>query len=63
MASQLQDLAFEEVPQLYILDAVRYRTQRDWVKGWFHNPIFPDSPYGSYFYPMYKAVSAKAKGK
>jgi peptide/nickel transport system substrate-binding protein len=52
--AKLQDLAHEEVPQLYIIDAVRYRTQRDWVKGWFHNPIFPDSPYGSYFYSISK---------
>ncbi len=52
--AKLQDLAYEEVPQLYIIDAVRYRTQRDWVKGWFHNPIFPDSPYGSYFYSISK---------
>ena len=52
--AKLQDLAFEEVPQLYIIDAVRYRTQREWVKGWYHNPIFPDSPYGSYFYPISK---------
>ncbi|UPT72888.1 MAG: ABC transporter substrate-binding protein [Elusimicrobiota bacterium] len=52
--AKLQDLAHEEVPQLYIIDAVRYRTQREWVKGWFHNPIFPDSPYGSYFYSISK---------
>ena len=52
--AKLQDLAFEEVPQLYLVDAVRYRTQREWVKGWFHNPIYPDSPYGSYFYTISK---------
>ncbi|MBI4061167.1 MAG: ABC transporter substrate-binding protein [Elusimicrobia bacterium] len=52
--AKLQDLAFEEAPQLYILDQVRYRTQRDWVKGWYHNPIFPDSPYGGYFYSLSK---------
>ncbi len=52
--AKLQDLAYEEVPQLYIIDAVRFRTQRDWVKGWFHNPIFPDSPYGGYFYSLSK---------
>lgn len=52
--AQLQELAFEEAPQLYILDTVRYRTQRTWVKGWYHNPIFPDSPYGGYFYPLSK---------
>ncbi|MEK7383398.1 MAG: ABC transporter substrate-binding protein, partial [Elusimicrobiota bacterium] len=52
--TQLQRLEFEEVPHLVIVDAVRYRTQRAWVKGWFNNPIFPDSPYGSYFYPLSK---------
>lgn len=52
--AKLQDLAFEEAPQLYIIDGVRYRTQREWVKGWYHNPIFPDSPYGSYFYSISK---------
>ncbi len=52
--AKLQDLAYEEVPQLYLIDTVRYRTQRDWVKGWVYNPIFPDSPYGSYFYTISK---------
>jgi peptide/nickel transport system substrate-binding protein len=52
--AKLIALAHEETPQLYIIDAVRYRTQRDWVKGWYHNPIFPDSPYGSYFYSISK---------
>ncbi|HBL17173.1 MAG TPA: peptide ABC transporter substrate-binding protein [Elusimicrobia bacterium] len=52
--AKLQDLEYEEVPHLVIVDAVRYRTQRDWVKGWFNNPIFPDSPYGSYFYTLSK---------
>jgi peptide/nickel transport system substrate-binding protein len=52
--AKLMDLAHEETPQLYIVDTVRYRTQRDWIKGWYHNPVFPDSPYGSYFYPISK---------
>ncbi len=52
--SKLMALAYEEVPQLYVIDVVRYRTQRDWVKGWYHNPVFPDSPYGSYFYSISK---------
>lgn len=52
--ARLQKLEFEAVPHLVIVDAVRYRTQRDWVKGWFNNPIFPDSPYGSYFYTLSK---------
>ncbi len=52
--AKLQALEYEEVPCLVILDMVVYRTQRDWVKGWYHNPIFPDTPYGGYFYSLYK---------
>ncbi|MFI5348600.1 MAG: ABC transporter substrate-binding protein [Elusimicrobiota bacterium] len=52
--AKLQALAFEEVPNLVIVDTVLYRTQRSWVKGWYDNPIFPDAPYGSYFYPLSK---------
>lgn len=52
--AKVQALEYELAPHLVILDTVRYRTQRDWVKGWTHNPIFPNSPYGSYFYPMWK---------
>jgi len=52
--AKLQALEYEEVPHLLIVDELRYRAQRDWVKGWFNNPIFPDAPYGSYFYTIYK---------
>ncbi|MBI4372037.1 MAG: ABC transporter substrate-binding protein [Elusimicrobia bacterium] len=51
---KLQDLAFDECPQLYINDDVRYRAQRSWVKGWTPNPVFPDPPWGSYYYPISK---------
>jgi peptide/nickel transport system substrate-binding protein len=51
---QLQALEFEEVPHLNLVDQVRFRPQRDWVKGWVNNPVFPDAPWGSYFYSIYK---------
>lgn len=52
--AKAQAIEHELAPHLVLLDTVRYRTQRDWVEGWYHNPIFPDSPYGSYFYPIWK---------
>jgi peptide/nickel transport system substrate-binding protein len=52
--AKLQAREYEEVPSLMIVDTVLYRTQRDWVKGWYDNPIFPDAPYGGYFYPLSK---------
>lgn len=52
--SRMLALGHEDVPHLVLIDAVKYRTQRNWVKGWYHNPVFPESPYSSYFYPIYK---------
>ncbi len=60
---RLQEIEYEDVPHLVILDTVRYRTQRDWVQGWVHNPIFADSPYASDYYPMWKGEPAKPKGR
>lgn len=51
---KLQELTYEEIPSLYTAHTTRYRTQKDWVQGWTYNPIFPDAPYCSYYYPMYK---------
>jgi peptide/nickel transport system substrate-binding protein len=60
---KLQQLEHEDVPHLVVVDGVRYRTERDWVHGYVHNAIFPDSPYGSYFYDLWKApASAAGKG-
>jgi peptide/nickel transport system substrate-binding protein len=51
-------LEHEDVPHLVVIDGVRFRVQRDWLRGWIHSPLSPDSPYGGYFYPLYK----QAKG-
>lgn len=52
--AKVQAIEYDEVPCLVLLDMVVYRTQRDWVKGWYHNPIFPEMPYGGYYYPLWK---------
>jgi peptide/nickel transport system substrate-binding protein len=51
---KLQEIEYDDVPHLVIVDSVRYRVQRDWVKGYIHNPIFPDAPWGSYFHSLSK---------
>ncbi|MDE2236473.1 MAG: ABC transporter substrate-binding protein [Elusimicrobia bacterium] len=56
---ELQRIEHEDCPHLLIVDAVHFRTQRDWVRGWTNMPIFPDDPYGSYFYQLWKAPAAK----
>ncbi len=52
--SEVLVLAYQDVPHLVILDRVMPRVQRTWVKGWYHNPVFPNSPVASEFYPIYK---------
>lgn len=56
---KLQELEYADVPHLVVDDATRFRTQRDWVQGWTHNPIFPDAPYGSYFYSIWKGTGTR----
>jgi peptide/nickel transport system substrate-binding protein len=52
---KIQDIADEDVPSVPVVDGPRYRVQRSWVKGFVFNPTFPDMPYNSYYYDMYKA--------
>ena len=54
--AKLHVLWDEEVPNILIAEGWRYRAQRSWVKGYKLNPIFPDSPYNSYYYDIYKAA-------
>ena len=52
---KIQDIADEDVPCVPVADGPRYRVQRAWVKGFVFKPTFPDMPYNSYYYDMYKA--------
>ena len=48
---ELQRIYHEEVISLPLYQPVGRHYERDWVKGWFYNPIFP----GTYFYYLEKA--------
>lgn len=52
---KLQDIFYEDLPFIFIAEGYRYRTHRKWVKGFVFNPIFPDSPYGDYYYNISKS--------
>jgi len=52
--SEILALAYEDVPHLVLIDKLNPRVQRTWVKGWYHNPAFPDAPSASEFYTIYK---------
>jgi ABC-type transport system substrate-binding protein len=46
----LVDMAYKEVPQLYLVSPVVFTVLRSWVKGYYYNPVHP----GTYFYPISK---------
>lgn len=51
---KLERMAFELAPSIPIASGTRFRAQRRWVKGFKFSPVFPDAPYGSYFYDLKK---------
>ncbi len=61
--ARVQEIEYEDVPNLVIHDGTRLRVQRDWVKGFVPNPIYCDPPYGTCFYTIYKSTATEAAGK
>ena len=52
---RIQDLYEDEIPHVEFADGARYRAQSSAVKGYVFNPVFPDAPYGSYYYQLSKS--------
>lgn len=40
MYFRLQEIAYQDVPTIYIVYPVGFLVMRSWVKGWYNNPIF-----------------------
>jgi peptide/nickel transport system substrate-binding protein len=51
---ELQRLYFEDVPSFIIDQGLGRHWARDWVKGWYYNPIYPGAPLSTYFYDLWK---------
>ena len=47
---ELQKIYYEDVPSFIIDQPLARHYERDWVKGWYYNPIYP----GIYFYALSK---------
>lgn len=47
---QINQKYFELAPSVATVNAIGFRAQRSWVRGWFYNPIYP----GTYFYTISK---------
>ena len=47
---QVNQKYFELAPSIATVNAIGFRVQRTWVRGWYYNPIFP----GTYYYTVWK---------
>lgn len=48
--AELHAIAYEDVPQIYTVDTYNFQVMRDWVQGWYYNPMIPSG----YLYPVFK---------
>ncbi len=56
---ELQYIYWRDVPSLPLFQSTGRRWSRDWVKGWFYNPLYS----GPYYYDLYKeAASTPSEG-
>src|SRR5207247_10594942 len=37
---RLQEIAYQDVPTIYLIYRAGFVVMRSWVKGWYHNPMF-----------------------
>jgi len=51
---QLQAIYYEDVPSVCLYQPLERRYERDWVKGWYYNPVIPNSNTCSYLYSISK---------
>lgn len=52
---QLQNLAYENALDIFVVQRQGRHYEQSWVKGWYYNPTYPGAPEtGSYFYALSK---------
>jgi len=51
---QLQQIYYDDVPSLMVDQVFGVHVERDWVNGWYYNPIIPGTPWGGDYYPVWK---------
>ncbi|MBE0478164.1 ABC transporter substrate-binding protein, partial [Candidatus Aerophobetes bacterium] len=51
---QLQWIYHEDVPSVPLYQEFLRHYERDWVHGWYYNPIYPGADIQGYLYPIFK---------
>jgi peptide/nickel transport system substrate-binding protein len=52
---ELTQIAHDQAISIYDYQPGEPHVQRDWIKGWYYNPIIPDLPFGADFYNLSKS--------
>ncbi len=53
---ELQEIEYEDVPHILIVEPFELHVRRSWVHGWVYNPV-----RSAYFYPLYKELPKTGK--
>jgi len=56
---ELQRIWFDEMPSIMLSQPLVRHWERDWVQGWYYNPIYP----GYYFYHLWKGLDMDMTGR
>jgi len=51
---ELQLIYYDDVPSVPLHQQLRRHYEREWVHGWYWNPILPENDGNSYMYPIWK---------
>ncbi len=51
---ELTKIAHEQAVSLYLYQPIGIHVQRDWVKGWYFNPVISGLPEGADYFYIYK---------
>jgi peptide/nickel transport system substrate-binding protein len=54
---EIADLAIEDCPSVPLYQPVGRHFERDWVQGWYYNPMYP----GNYYYHLWKGELSCAR--
>jgi len=51
---KLMKISHENAIALYLCQHQGYHVERDWIKGWYYQPLIPAGAFAGDFYEMYK---------
>jgi len=60
--NELQDIFLAEFPTIPVAQPTTRHWERDWVQGWYFNPLTPNGATDGYFYHFWKGATSDITG-